>query len=153
MPCRISHTWHNEVDHGCRVHFLNMAECVTAELKESKLKPLEACTQPQIRVIGIDAILTARIYQKGQEGAAGKLPFITTMFNTQILSLTTTTAAIAWTADVTLGWIRRLIVENMLNKQAFLDKSGINQGRHSSYLSGLTYMVWWSQSQLQSTFP
>lgn len=38
-------------------------QCVIAELKESKLKPLKACTRPWIGVIETDAILIARIYQ------------------------------------------------------------------------------------------
>ncbi|KAJ0074767.1 hypothetical protein Patl1_34463 [Pistacia atlantica] len=42
MPCHLSHTWHDEVSSGCSVPFLHVSECVAKELKEAKLKPLEA---------------------------------------------------------------------------------------------------------------
>ncbi|CAI9767215.1 unnamed protein product [Fraxinus pennsylvanica] len=64
MPCHISHCWHDEVAEGCTVPFLHMGECVAKELKEAKLRPLEAGSSPRIGVLTTNATLTARFYQE-----------------------------------------------------------------------------------------
>lgn len=64
MPCHISHSWHEEVSKGCNVPFLHMGECVARQLKEAKLKPLEAGSPLRIGVLGTTATLTAGFYQE-----------------------------------------------------------------------------------------
>ncbi|KAA8540471.1 hypothetical protein F0562_024610 [Nyssa sinensis] len=64
MPCHISHSWHNEVSKGCSIPFLHMAECVARELKEAKLRPLEAGSPLRIGVLATDATLRAGFYQE-----------------------------------------------------------------------------------------
>ncbi|XP_065865681.1 uncharacterized protein [Euphorbia lathyris] len=64
MPCHISHSWHGEVSKGCSVEFLHMGDCVARELKEAKLKPLEAGSPLRIGVLGTSATLTAGFYQE-----------------------------------------------------------------------------------------
>ncbi|KAL3511867.1 hypothetical protein ACH5RR_024584 [Cinchona calisaya] len=63
MPCHISHSWHDEVAEGCSVPFLHVGECVAKELKEAKLKPLEAGSPLRIGIMGTDATLAAGFYQ------------------------------------------------------------------------------------------
>ncbi|KAL1061096.1 hypothetical protein V6Z11_1Z044100 [Gossypium hirsutum] len=57
VPCHISHSWHDEVFKGCSIPSLHMAECVSRELKEAKLKPLEAGSPLRIGVLATDATL------------------------------------------------------------------------------------------------
>ncbi|KAJ8755722.1 hypothetical protein K2173_024266 [Erythroxylum novogranatense] len=64
IPCDISHSWYDEISTGCSVTFLHMSECVARELKEAKLKPLEAGSPPRIGVLGTDATLAAGFYQE-----------------------------------------------------------------------------------------
>ncbi|KAJ6308804.1 hypothetical protein OIU76_018401 [Salix suchowensis] len=64
MPCHISHSWHDEVSKGCSVPFLHMGECVAMELKEAKLKPLEAGSPLRIGLLATNATLTAGFYQE-----------------------------------------------------------------------------------------
>lgn len=64
MPCHISHIWHDEVSKGCSVPFLHMGECVAKELKEAKLKPLEAGSHLRIGLLATNAILSAGFYQE-----------------------------------------------------------------------------------------
>lgn len=64
MPCHISHSWHNEVADGCPVLFLHMGECVAKELKNAKLKPLEAGSPLRIGVLASNAILESGFYQE-----------------------------------------------------------------------------------------
>ena len=64
MPCHISHTWYDEVSKGCSVPFLHVGECVAKELKEAKLKPLEAGSPLRIGVLATNATLTAGFYQE-----------------------------------------------------------------------------------------
>ncbi|KAB1218659.1 Aspartate racemase [Morella rubra] len=81
MPCNILHSWHDEVSKGCSVPFLNMAEAVARELKEAKLKPLEAGSRLRIGVLATDATLTAGFYQEKlqNEGFEVVLPDKATM--------------------------------------------------------------------------
>ncbi|PSS17875.1 Aspartate racemase [Actinidia chinensis var. chinensis] len=64
MPCHVSHSWHDEVSRGCSVPFLHMGECVARELKEAKLRPLEAGSPLRIGVLATDATLVAGFYQE-----------------------------------------------------------------------------------------
>ncbi|KAG6669444.1 hypothetical protein I3843_01G236200 [Carya illinoinensis] len=86
MPCNILHSWHDEVSKGCSVPFLHMAESVARELKESKLKPLEAGSRLRIGVLATDATLTAGFYQEKlqNEGFEVVLPDKATMEHTVI---------------------------------------------------------------------
>lgn len=63
MPCHISHAWHGDVSEGCSIPFLHVGECVAKELKEAKLKPLEAGSGVRIGVLATDAALSAGFYQ------------------------------------------------------------------------------------------
>uniref|UniRef100_A0A5B7AZJ3 Putative Amino-acid racemase isoform 2 n=1 Tax=Davidia involucrata TaxID=16924 RepID=A0A5B7AZJ3_DAVIN len=63
MPCHVSHVWHSEVSEGCCVPFLNVGDCVARELKEAKLKPLEAGSDVRIGVLATDATPMAAFYQ------------------------------------------------------------------------------------------
>ncbi|GFY99780.1 aspartate-glutamate racemase family [Actinidia rufa] len=64
MPCHISHAWLFEVSDGCSVPFLDMGDCVARELKEAKMKPLEAGSDVRIGVLASDATLVAGFYQE-----------------------------------------------------------------------------------------
>lgn len=81
MPCHVSHWWHDEVSRGCSVPFLHMGECVAKELKEAKLKPLEAGSPLRIGVLATSATLTAGFYQDRlqREGFEVVLPDKATM--------------------------------------------------------------------------
>ncbi|EEF44762.1 uncharacterized protein LOC8282299 [Ricinus communis] len=86
MPCHISHSWHEQVSKGCSIHFLHMGECVARELKEAKLKPLEAGSPLRIGVLAANATLTAGFYQEKlqSEGFEVVLPDKATMEHTII---------------------------------------------------------------------
>ncbi|XVF26608.1 hypothetical protein REPUB_Repub14bG0033300 [Reevesia pubescens] len=86
VPCHISHSWHDEVFKGCSVPSLHMAECVARELKEAKLKPLEAGSPLRIGVLATDATLKAGFYQEKlqNEGFEVVLPDKATMEHTVI---------------------------------------------------------------------
>lgn len=71
MPCHISHLWYEDVSKGCPVTFLHMAECVARELKEAKLKPLEAGSPLRIGVLATNAILSAGYYQEKLQNEVG----------------------------------------------------------------------------------
>ena len=64
MPCHVSHSWHEEVSKGCNVPFFHMGECVAKQLKEAKLKPLEAGSPLRIGVLATNATLSAGFYQE-----------------------------------------------------------------------------------------
>lgn len=89
MPCHISHIWHEEVSKGCSVPFLHMGECVAKELKEAKLKPLEAGSHLRIGVLATNAILSAGFYQEKlqNEGFEIVLPDKATVERTVIPSI------------------------------------------------------------------
>ncbi|XP_061365081.1 uncharacterized protein LOC133308468 [Gastrolobium bilobum] len=86
MPCHVSHSWYEEVSKGCSVPFLHMAECVARELKEAKLKPLEAGNPLRIGVLATSATLAAGFYQEKlqNEGFEVVLPDRATMEHTVI---------------------------------------------------------------------
>ncbi|PPD79466.1 hypothetical protein GOBAR_DD23618 [Gossypium barbadense] len=86
VPCHISHSWHDEVFKGCSIPSLHMAECVSRELKEAKLKPLEAGSPLRIGVLATDATLKAGFYQEKlqNEGFEVVLPDKATMEHTVI---------------------------------------------------------------------
>ncbi|XP_057967192.1 uncharacterized protein LOC131157224 [Malania oleifera] len=64
MPCHLSHAWYGEISEGCSLPFLHVGECVARELKEAKLKPLEAGSSVRIGVLCSDATLIAGFYQE-----------------------------------------------------------------------------------------
>ncbi|XAR50571.1 Aspartate racemase [Bertholletia excelsa] len=86
MPCHISHSWHKEVSRGCSVPFFHMGECVARELREAKLRPLEAGSPPRIGVLAPEATLMAGFYQQKlqNEGFDVVLPDKATMEHTVI---------------------------------------------------------------------
>lgn len=86
MPCHISHSWHGEVSKGCSVPVLHVGECVAKELKEAKLRPLEAGSPLRIGVLATDATLIAGFYQEKlqNEGFEVVLPDKATMEHTVI---------------------------------------------------------------------
>lgn len=64
MPCHVSHVWHRQVSQGCSVTFLNVGDCVAMELKDAKLKPLEAgSSDVKIGVLARDATYVAEFYK------------------------------------------------------------------------------------------
>lgn len=67
MPCHISHSWHEQINEGCSVPFLHVGECVANELKEAKLKPLEAGSPLRIGVLATNVALDPTIYQEKLE--------------------------------------------------------------------------------------
>jgi len=64
IPCNVSHSWYEQVCEGCSVPVLHMAECVAKELKEAKLKPLEAGSPLRIGVLATNATLAAGFYKE-----------------------------------------------------------------------------------------
>ncbi|KAL4274210.1 hypothetical protein HN51_042521 [Arachis hypogaea] len=86
MPCNISHCWYEQVSIGCSVPVLHMAECVAKELKEAKLKPLEAGSPLRIGVLATNPTLEAGFYQEKlqSEGFEVVLPDKATMEHTVI---------------------------------------------------------------------
>lgn len=67
MPCHISHSWHDQINEGCSVPFLHVGECVANELKEAKLKPLEAGSPLRIGVLSTNQALVPTIYREKLE--------------------------------------------------------------------------------------
>ncbi|XP_024922826.3 uncharacterized protein LOC107408468 [Ziziphus jujuba] len=86
MPCHVSHSWHEEISKGCSVPFFHMGECVAKQLKEAKLRPLEAGSPLRIGVLATIATLTAGFYQEKlqNEGFEVVLPDKATMEHTVI---------------------------------------------------------------------
>ncbi|BAT91544.1 broad specificity amino-acid racemase RacX [Vigna umbellata] len=86
MPCNVSHSWYEQVCEGCSVPVLHMAECVAKELKEAKLKPLEAGSPLRIGVLATNATLAAGFYKEKlqNEGFEVVLPDRATMEHTVI---------------------------------------------------------------------
>ncbi|KAK2974376.1 hypothetical protein RJ640_021232 [Escallonia rubra] len=86
MPCHISHSWHDEISKGCSIPVLHVGECVARELKEAKLRPLEAGSLPRVGVLATSATLAAGIYQEKlkNEGFEVVLPDKATMEHTVI---------------------------------------------------------------------
>ncbi|XVE98299.1 hypothetical protein REPUB_Repub03eG0093600 [Reevesia pubescens] len=64
MPCHISNAWHNEISEGCSLPFFHVGECVARELKEAKLKPLDAGSQVRIGVLATSETIAAGSYQE-----------------------------------------------------------------------------------------
>ncbi|KAF6152717.1 hypothetical protein GIB67_021377 [Kingdonia uniflora] len=89
MPCHISHAWHDEISHGSSVNFLHVGECVAKELKEAKLKPLEAGSNLRIGILATDATLGAGFYQEKlrSQGFEVVLPDKATMEHTVVPAL------------------------------------------------------------------
>lgn len=64
MPCHIAHIWYEEVCEGSSVPLLHMGECIAKELKEAKMKPLEAGNPLRVGVMATSATLSAGFYQE-----------------------------------------------------------------------------------------
>lgn len=86
MPCNLSHMLHAEISEGSSVPFLHVGECVAQELKEAKLKPVEAGSNLRIGILAPDSILTARFYQEKlqNQGFEAVVPDKATMDHTVI---------------------------------------------------------------------
>lgn len=84
MPCHLLHSWHDEISKECSVPILHMAECVAKELKDMKLRPLEAGSPLRIGVVATDAVLKSGFYQEKlqNEGFEVVLPDKATMEHT-----------------------------------------------------------------------
>lgn len=67
MPCHILHSLYDEIEEGCSVPVLNMGVCVANELKEAKLRPLEAGSPLRIGVLATNADMVTRFYQEKLE--------------------------------------------------------------------------------------
>ncbi|KAL8458071.1 hypothetical protein ACS0TY_035808 [Phlomoides rotata] len=64
MPCHVSHSWYDEIEEGCSVPFLHVGECVAKQLKEEKLRPLEAGSPLRIGVLSTNQTFVPRFYQE-----------------------------------------------------------------------------------------
>ncbi|XP_022730622.1 uncharacterized protein LOC111285434 [Durio zibethinus] len=64
MPCHISNAWHDEISEGCSLPFFHVGECVARELKEAKLKPLDAGSNVRIGVLATRETIAAGFYQE-----------------------------------------------------------------------------------------
>ncbi|KAG8639279.1 hypothetical protein MANES_14G130600v8 [Manihot esculenta] len=64
MPCHVSHAWYDEISEGCMLPFFHVGDCVASELKEAKLKPLEAGSDVRIGMLASNSTLTAGFYQE-----------------------------------------------------------------------------------------
>ncbi|XP_050205438.1 uncharacterized protein LOC126655344 [Mercurialis annua] len=64
MPCHLSHSWYEEISEGSLLKFFHVGECVADELKEAKLKPLEAGSDVRIGLLASNATLSANFYQE-----------------------------------------------------------------------------------------
>lgn len=86
MPCHLSHSWHDEIGEGCSVPFLHIGDCVARELKEAKLKPVEAGSSLRIGLLAANATIAAGFYQEKlqNEGFEVVLPDKATMEHTVI---------------------------------------------------------------------
>ncbi|KAE8736089.1 Amino-acid racemase isoform 2 [Hibiscus syriacus] len=51
MPCHISNAWYDEISESCTLPFFHIGECAARELKEAKLKPLDAGSNVRIGVL------------------------------------------------------------------------------------------------------
>ncbi|CAA0839134.1 aspartate-glutamate racemase family [Striga hermonthica] len=67
MPCHLLHSWYDEIEQGSCVHFLHVGDCVAKELKEAKLRPIEAGSPIRIGVLATNENLVARFYQEKLE--------------------------------------------------------------------------------------
>ncbi|XVF88411.1 hypothetical protein PTKIN_Ptkin19aG0049000 [Pterospermum kingtungense] len=64
MPCHISNAWHDDISQGCLLPFFHVGECVARELKEAKLKPLDAGSNVRIGVLSTCETIAAASYQE-----------------------------------------------------------------------------------------
>lgn len=67
MPCHVLHSWQDEIEEGCSVPFIHMGESVAEELKEAKLRPVEAGSPVSIGVLATNTTLVTRMYQENLE--------------------------------------------------------------------------------------
>ncbi|XP_073145366.1 uncharacterized protein [Henckelia pumila] len=67
MPCHVLNSWYGEIAEGCSVPVLNMGVCVANELKEAKLRPLEAGSPLRIGVLATNIDMVTSFYQENLE--------------------------------------------------------------------------------------
>ncbi|XP_047959291.1 broad specificity amino-acid racemase RacX-like [Salvia hispanica] len=67
MPCHLLQCWHDEIEEGCTVPFIHMGESVAEELKEAKLRPIEAGSALTIGLLATNTLLVTRMYQQKLE--------------------------------------------------------------------------------------
>ncbi|KAH6781459.1 aspartate-glutamate racemase family [Perilla frutescens var. frutescens] len=67
MPCHALHSWQDEIEEGCSVPFIHMGESVANELKEAKLRPVQAGTPLSIGVLATNTTLVTRVYREKLE--------------------------------------------------------------------------------------
>ncbi|XVE54389.1 hypothetical protein DITRI_Ditri03aG0076900 [Diplodiscus trichospermus] len=64
IPCYISNAWHDEISEGCSLPFFHVGDCVARELKEAKLKPLDAGSNVRIGVLSTSETVAALTYEQ-----------------------------------------------------------------------------------------
>lgn len=64
MPCHICYSWHDEISKGSSIPFLHVGDCVARELKDAKLKPLEAGSPLRIGLLATNVTLVSGFYQE-----------------------------------------------------------------------------------------
>lgn len=64
MPCHISNAWHDEISESCSLPFFHIGDCVARELKEAKLKPLDAGSSVRIGVLSTCETIAVAPYQQ-----------------------------------------------------------------------------------------
>ncbi|KAL1551298.1 broad specificity amino-acid racemase RacX-like [Salvia divinorum] len=67
MPCHLLQCWHDEIEEGCTVPFIHLGESVAEELKEAKLRPIEAGSALTIGLLATNTLLVTRMYQQKLE--------------------------------------------------------------------------------------
>lgn len=67
MPCHELQSWHDEIEEGCSVPFIHMGESVARELKEAKMRPIEAGSALSIGILAINTTTATTMYQQKLE--------------------------------------------------------------------------------------
>lgn len=63
-PCHLSHKWLDDTTESCKLPFLHVGDCVAMELKEAKLKPLEAGSSVRIGLLATDKAIVTGFYHE-----------------------------------------------------------------------------------------
>lgn len=67
MPCDELQSWYDEIKEGCSVPFIHMGESVANELKEARLRPIEAGSALSIGILAINTTMVTSMYQQKLE--------------------------------------------------------------------------------------
>lgn len=89
MPCHMSHYWYDEIKDGCSIPLLHMGESVVKEIKESKLRPIEAGSSVCIGVLATNTTLVTRMYQEKLENEVVYIQNFSFFFNSILYDITT----------------------------------------------------------------